>query len=116
LGRNNNWLGPDPYRDCGAKQQGLIMRYLHEKHEENSLWAEHFRPFFHLAVHMFQLKKYWTNKKETWYECDAKNVLLQIVLLLILKTLVTKKRMRKFVRWDPQLVHYGSRSGKLVPS
>lgn len=56
----------------------------------------------HPSVRMFKFENYWTDRNEVWYGCCINGHCLQIVLLDIVRSVLTKLRRRKAVRWDGQ--------------
>jgi hypothetical protein len=66
---------------------------------ENVLWTDHVRTPVRLSVRMFQLENYLTHTNEIWYGCCAIGDYLLAVLLNILRSVVIKRRVRKYVRW-----------------
>jgi hypothetical protein len=63
---------------------------------------------------MFQLEDYLTDMNEIWYRYCAAGVYLQIS---ILTSVVTKRQMRKIVKWvSHEVVHSGGRSQNHVPT
>lgn len=65
------------------------MHSFHEVHEGNASWGVYIRQPFSLSV-CPQIDNYWMDKNEIWCWCCAKGHCLQIVLLTVLRSVVTK--------------------------